>query len=76
MIWRRWARIYAVRVEETENCKGETIMARRRGSNRRRRRREGSGFLYKLLSVFLICAAVVAAITLFFPGGYGQVTGH
>ena len=40
-------------------------MARRRGSARRRRR-GGSGFLYKLLSVFLICGCLVAAITLFF----------
>ena len=38
-------------------------MARRRGSARRRRR-GGSGFLYKLLSVFLICGCLVAAITL------------
>lgn len=39
-------------------------MARRRHSKRRGR---GSfGFLYKLLSVFLICAAIIAAMTLFF----------
>ena len=39
-------------------------MARRRKSNRRRR---GSfGFLYKLLSVLVICGAIVAALTLFF----------
>ena len=40
-------------------------MARRRHSNRRRRR-GNFGFLYKLLSVFLICGCLVAAITLFF----------
>lgn len=40
-------------------------MARRRHSNRRRKR-GNSGFLYKLLSVLVICGAVVAALTLFF----------
>ena len=40
-------------------------MARRRHSNRRHRR-GNSGFLYKLLSVLVICGAVVAALTLFF----------
>ena len=40
-------------------------MGRRRHNNRRHRR-GGSGVLYKLLSVFVICAAVVAALTLFF----------
>lgn len=49
-------------------------MARRRKSNRRRRR--GSfGFLYKLLSTLVICAAVVAALTLFFRVDAIQVTG-
>lgn len=39
-------------------------MARRRHSNRRRR---GSfGILYKLLSVLVICAAIILALTLFF----------
>jgi len=40
-------------------------MARRRGSNRRRR---GSsfGFLSKLLSILIICGAIIAALTLFF----------
>ena len=38
-------------------------MARRRHSNRRRRR-GNFGFLYKLLSVLVICAAVVMALTL------------
>ena len=40
-------------------------MARRRHSNRRRRR-GNFGFLYKLLSVLVICAAMVMALTLFF----------
>ena len=48
-------------------------MARRRKSNRRRR---GSfGFLYKLLSVLVICAAVVMALTLFFRVDTIEVTG-
>ena len=42
-------------------------MARRRHSNHRRRR-GNFGFLYKLLSVLVICGAVVAALTLFFRG--------
>ena len=49
-------------------------MARRRGSARRRRR-GGSGFLYKLLSVFLICGCLVAAITLFFRVDTVVITG-
>lgn len=44
-------------------------MARRRGSARRRRR-GGSGFLYKLLSVFLICGCRWRPSPVF-PGGYG-----
>lgn len=40
-------------------------MAKRRNTNRRRRR--GSfRFLYKLLSMLIICAAIIVAITLFF----------
>ena len=40
-------------------------MARRRHSNRRRRR--GSfGFLYKVLSILLVCTVIVVALTLFF----------
>ena len=39
-------------------------MARRRHSSRRRR--GSSGFLYKLLSVLVICGAIIAALTLFF----------
>ena len=50
-------------------------MARRRGSARRRRR-GGSGFLYKLLSVFLICGCLVAAITLFFRVDTVVITGE
>ena len=49
-------------------------MARRRHSNRRRRR-GNFGFLYKLLSVLVICAAVVMALTLFFRGDTIEVTG-
>ena len=49
-------------------------MARRRKSNRRRRR--GSfGFLYKLLSTLVICAAVVVALTLFFRVDAIEVSG-
>ena len=41
------------------------MAARRRHSNRRRRR--GSfGFLYRLLSVLVICGVIVVALTLFF----------
>ena len=49
-------------------------MARRRKSNRRRR---GSfGFLYKLLSVLVICGAIVAAMTLFFRVDTVVITGQ
>ena len=50
-------------------------MARRRHSNRRRRR-GNFGFLYKLLSVFLICGCLVAAITLFFRVDTVVITGE
>ena len=50
-------------------------MARRRGSARRRRRGSG-GFLYKLLSVLLICGCLVAAITLFFRVDTVIITGE
>lgn len=40
-------------------------MARRKNS-RRRRRRGSFGFLYKLLSIVVICTAIVLALTLFF----------
>ena len=50
-------------------------MARRRHSNRRRRR-GNFGFLYKLLSVLVICGAVVAALTLFFRVDTIRVTGN
>lgn len=50
-------------------------MARRKHSKRRRGR--GSfGFLYKLLSVLLICGAIIAAMTLFFRVGDIVVTGQ
>ncbi|WP_295580319.1 cell division protein FtsQ/DivIB [uncultured Oscillibacter sp.] len=49
-------------------------MPRRRNSNRRRR---GSfGFLYKLLSVLVICGAIVAALTLFFRVDTVVITGQ
>ena len=49
-------------------------MARRRHSNRRRR--GGSiSFLYKLLSMLVICGAVIAALTLFFRVDTILVTG-
>ena len=50
-------------------------MARRRHS-KRRRRRGGFGFLYKLLSVLLICSAIIVAMTLFFRVGDIVVTGQ
>ena len=50
-------------------------MARRRNSNRRRRRGSFS-FLYKLLSMLAICAAIVAAITLFFKVETVEITGQ
>lgn len=50
-------------------------MARRRGSARRRRRGSG-GFLYKLLSVMLICGCLVAAVTLFFRVDTVVITGE
>lgn len=50
-------------------------MARRKHTKRRRGR--GSfGFLYKLLSVLLICGAIIAAMTLFFRVGEIVVTGQ
>lgn len=49
-------------------------MARR--TSRRRRRRGRYGFLYKLASVLLVCAAVVAALTLFFKVNTIVVTGQ
>ena len=50
-------------------------MARRRHS-RRRRRRGGFTFLYKLLSVLVICGVIVAALTLFFRVDAIVVTGQ
>ncbi len=49
-------------------------MARRRNSNRRRRR-GGARFLYKLVSMLVICGAIVAALTLFFRVDTVVVTG-
>ena len=51
-------------------------MARSRYSNYRRRRRGSSGFLYKLLSVLVICGCLVAALTLFFRVDTIVVTGQ
>ena len=48
-------------------------MARHRKTNRRRRGR--SGFLYKLLSVLVMCACLIAALTLFFRVDTIVVTG-
>lgn len=50
-------------------------MARRRNSNRRRRR-GGFGFLYKLLSMLVMCAAIITALTLFFRVDSIEVTGQ
>lgn len=50
-------------------------MAKRRNSNRRRRR-GNFGFLYKLLSMLVICAAIVAAITLFFKVETIEISGQ
>lgn len=50
-------------------------MARRRYSNRRRRR-GSSDFLYKLLSVLIVCGCLVAAVTLFFRVNAIEVSGH
>lgn len=49
-------------------------MARRRNSSRRRR---GSfAFLYKLLSILVICGAVVSAMTLFFRVDHVEILGE
>lgn len=50
-------------------------MARRKHS-KRRRGRGGFGFLYKLLSVLLICTAILVAMTLFFRVDEITVTGQ
>ena len=50
-------------------------MARRKHT-KRRRGRGGFGFLYKLLSVLLICGAILTAMTLFFRVGGIVVTGQ
>ena len=50
-------------------------MARSRYFNRRRRR-GSSGFLYKLLSVLVICGCLIAALTLFFRVDVIQVSGE
>lgn len=50
-------------------------MARRKHT-KRRRGRGGFGFLYKLLSVLLICTAIITAMTLFFRVDNIVVTGQ
>ena len=50
-------------------------MARRKHT-KRRRGRGGFGFLYKLLSVLLICSAIIVAMTLFFRVDKIVVTGQ
>ena len=50
-------------------------MARKRYGSRRRRRGRFT-FLYKLLSVLIICAAIVAALTLFFKVETIEVMGE
>ncbi len=47
-------------------------MARRRHSKRRRR----GGFFYKLLSILVICGAILLAVTLFFRVNTIEVTGQ
>ena len=49
-------------------------MARRRRNNRRRRRGRFS-FLYKVLSVLLICGAIVGAMTFLFRVNAIEITG-
>lgn len=50
-------------------------MARRRNS-RRRRRRGSRGFLFKLLSLLVICGVIVVSLTLFFKVDTVQITGE
>lgn len=50
-------------------------MARRRNSNRRHRRGR-FGFLYKLLSILAICAAIIMALTLFFRVDTVEISGE
>jgi len=49
-------------------------MARSRNYNRRRR--GSGGFLYKLLSMLVICAAIIAAMTLFFRVEAVKISGQ
>ena len=50
-------------------------MARRRNSNRRRRRGRFV-FLYKLLSILVICGVIIAALTLFFRVDSVEIQGN
>lgn len=47
-----------------------------RGRNYNRRRRGSSGFLYKLLSMIVICAAIIAAMILFFRVEAVKISGQ
>lgn len=47
-----------------------------RGRKYNRRRRGSGGFLYKLLSMIVICAAIVAAMTLFFRVETVEISGQ
>ena len=60
----------------TNDLKGKKVteMARKRGSKRRRRGR--FAFLYKILAVLAICAAVITALTMFFRVGEIEVSGN
>ena len=51
-------------------------MAKGRKQGNRRRRRGGSGFLYRLISMVLIAAVVVTALTLFFRVDEVLITGQ
>lgn len=53
----------------------DTEMARKHYSNRRRRRGRFT-FLYKLLSILVICAAIIAAMTLFFKVENVEISGE
>lgn len=50
-------------------------MSKRRNANRRRRRGR-FGFLYKVLSVLVICGVIIAALTLFFRVDTVKITGN
>ena len=47
-----------------------------KGRNYNRRRRGSGGFLYKLLSMLVICAAIITAMTLFFRVEVVKISGQ